>query len=119
MQTVLLMLLYIRAEREGEFSLHLYVCKKMNPYFFCCWSLELCKYVLSSLDGKLTGDILNKFMQGEHVMRHQNGLWNGVWSGMTIETNYMKYGKDPSGMIGFYHKTPFSADMDKCSSYCK
>ena len=34
-QTVLLMLLYIRVEREGEFSLHLYACKKkMNTYFF-------------------------------------------------------------------------------------
>ena len=76
----------------------------MNPYFFCCWSLELCKYVLSSLDGKLTGDILNKFMQGEHVMRHQNGLWNGIWSDMMIETTYLKYGKDLSVMIGFTTK---------------
>ena len=27
-QPVLLMMLYIRGEREGEFSLHLYACKK-------------------------------------------------------------------------------------------
>ena len=32
-QPVLLMLLYIRGEREEEFSLHLYACKKMIPYF--------------------------------------------------------------------------------------
>ena len=30
--------------------------------------------MLTSLDGKLTGDILNRFMQGEHVMRYQIGL---------------------------------------------
>ena len=28
---VLLILLYLRAEREGEFALHLYVCKQMMP----------------------------------------------------------------------------------------
>ena len=60
--------------------------------------------MLLPLDGKLTGDILNKFMQGEHVMRHQNGLWNGIWSDMMIETTYLKYGKDLSGMIGFTTK---------------
>ena len=32
-QPVLLMLLYIRGESEEEFSLHLYACKKMIPYF--------------------------------------------------------------------------------------
>ena len=41
---------------------------------------------------KLPGDILHKFMKGEHVMRHQKGLWNGIWSDIMIETTYMKYG---------------------------
>ena len=31
---VFLIMLYVRAEREGEFSLHLYACYKMVPYFF-------------------------------------------------------------------------------------
>ena len=31
---VFLMMMYIRAKREGEFGLHLYCCKKMIPYFF-------------------------------------------------------------------------------------
>ena len=31
---ILLMMVYVRAEREGEFALHLDVCKKMLPYFF-------------------------------------------------------------------------------------
>ena len=31
---VFLMMMYVRAEREGEFGLHLYCCKKMIPYFF-------------------------------------------------------------------------------------
>ena len=31
---VFLIMLYIRAEREGDFSLHLYACHQMVPYFF-------------------------------------------------------------------------------------
>ena len=31
---VFLMMLYIRAEREGDFSLHLYASKEILPYFF-------------------------------------------------------------------------------------
>ena len=31
---VLLMMLYVRAEREGAFALHLDVCKRILPYFF-------------------------------------------------------------------------------------
>ena len=42
-------------------------------------------------------------MKGEHVMRHQPGFWNGLWSDMMIETTFMKYGKGPrssGGLIG-------------------
>ena len=53
-------------------------------------------YVIFDRWKKLSGDILNKFMKGEHVFRHQKGLWNGIWSSMMIETIYMKYGKGPS-----------------------
>ena len=31
---VLLILLYVKAEREGEFPIHLHACKEMLPYFF-------------------------------------------------------------------------------------
>ena len=40
---VFLMMLFVRAEREGEFPLHLYACRQMIPYFFCCWTCKLCK----------------------------------------------------------------------------
>ena len=40
---VFLIMLYVRAEREGEFSLHLYACYKMVPYFFAASHLELRK----------------------------------------------------------------------------
>ena len=39
-------------------------------------------------------------MKGEHVLRHREGIWHGIWSDMMIETSYMKFGKGPSGIIG-------------------
>ena len=42
-RAVFLMMLFVRAEREGEFPLHLYACRQMIPYFFCCWTCKLCK----------------------------------------------------------------------------
>ena len=66
----------------------------MIPYFSAArhWKYAReCICYLRSME-KLSGDILHKFMTGEHVMRHQKGLWNGIWSDMMIETTYMKYG---------------------------
>ena len=45
-------------------------------------------------------EIFRKFMTGQHVMRHQDGLWNAMWSDLLIETTYMRYGHRPSGIIG-------------------
>ncbi len=39
-------------------------------------------------------------MAGEHVMHHQSGFWNGIWSDLFIETTYMRYGHGPAGIVG-------------------
>ena len=98
----MLILLYVRAEREGEFALHLYVCRKMMPNFFAAGHVNYARYGLCYLRSmeRLSGNVLQKFMAGEHVLRHQAGIFNGIWSDMAIETTYMKVGKGPSGMIG-------------------
>ena len=41
---------------------------------------------------RLPATILDPFLKGEHVMHHQQGIWNGIWSDMMIETSYMKFG---------------------------
>ena len=48
---VLLMLRYIRAERESDWVLHLSSVEEMLPYFFCCKSLQLCKVCVSLCAG--------------------------------------------------------------------
>ena len=52
---------------------------------------------------QIRGDTLTKFLKGEHVMRHQSGLWNGIWTDMAIETTFMRYGKgsrSSGGLVG-------------------
>ena len=101
-KSVLLIVLYVRAEREGEFALHLDVCKKMLPYFFaaCHWNYAKDGVVYVQMMENLPVYVLNPLMKGEHVVRLQEGLWNSIWMDMAIESMYMKIGKGPSGLIG-------------------
>ena len=41
---------------------------------------------------------LPKFMKGNHVMHHNPGTWNGIWSDMYIETMFMRYGHEAGGL---------------------
>ena len=99
---VLMVMQFIRAEREGEWALHLHACKEMIPYFFAANHTNYARYGLYYLRRmeRLPPDILKHFLKGEHVMRHQDGIWNGIWVDMLIETTFMRYGKGPGGLIG-------------------
>ena len=71
---LLLMLLYVRAKREGEFRLHLYVCKQMMPYFFFAEGhFNYVRYGLCYINSmeKLLNEIFESFMKGEDVNRHK------------------------------------------------
>ena len=48
----------------------------------------------------LPSEVLARFLKGEHVKHHQTGLWNGMWSGIFIETIFMRYGHRPGGLSG-------------------
>ena len=39
-------------------------------------------------------------MKGDHVQRHTQGIWNGMWTDMFIETTFMRYGHGPRGLTG-------------------
>ena len=78
---VLLMMLYVRPERKGEFSLRLHVCKEMTPCFFTAGH---CKYPKDSTAYLKTmerqpNSLLDKFTDGEHLVHLKDGLFNGIW----------------------------------------
>ena len=68
---------------------------------------------------KLPGIVLDKFLEGDNVMSHKKGIWNGIWFDMVIETTYMKYGKGPSGLIGITTNPRSCSNMVYQSSYCQ
>ena len=69
---VLLMMMFVKAEREGDFTLHLLCCKMMMPYFFAAKHVNYARYGICYINTmeKLPPEVLNQFMKGEHVMRH-------------------------------------------------
>ena len=74
------MMAFTRAEREGDWLLHLRIAEMMIPYFYAAGHHTYFRYgtyhVMRSY--QIHGDTLTKFLNGEHVMRHQFGFWNGI-----------------------------------------
>lgn len=99
---VLIMMLFVRAEREGEWALHLHAVSQMMPYFFAARHTNYARYGLYYLRSmeNLPDEVQAAFRMGHHVMRHKSGLWNGIWSDMYIETTFMRYGHGSGGIIG-------------------
>ncbi len=101
---VFIIILYVRAEREGDWPLHLLVVKQILPYFFASAHVNYARYSLYYMRSmeSLGPEELSKFMKGEHVMHHVPGLWNGISSDMFIETTFMRYGHG----LGDYRNYP-------------
>ena len=99
---VLLMMFDVRAEREGEFALHLDICKRMLLYFFAAshWNYSRDGTAHVQMMENIPGNVLNPLMKGKHIVRLQDRLWNAIWRDMAIESTYMRMGKGPSGLIG-------------------
>ena len=99
---VLIMMQYCRAAHEGDWLLHLHSVRQILPYMFAAGHQNYARYGVYYLRSMnhLPSDVQQRFINGEQTMRHNQGIWNGVWSDMFIETTYMRYGHGPSGIIG-------------------
>ena len=93
------MMTYIRAEREGDWLLHVYCVKAMMPYFFAAGHQNYARLGLVYLR-TIENLPENYFLKGKHVMRHIKGLWNSIWSDMFIESTFMRYGHGRAGIVG-------------------
>ena len=79
---------FVRTETEGDWPLHLYAVEKMLPYHFASSHVNYARYGLLYLQS-MQHLPPAKFMSGQHIMRHQDGLWNAMWSDLLLETTYM------------------------------
>ena len=72
---IFIMMLFVRAEREVDWPLHLWAVKEMIPYFFAVGHCNYARYATYYLHlmEKLSKKVFRCFMKGEHVMRHKPG----------------------------------------------
>jgi hypothetical protein len=99
---VFLIMIFVQAEREGDWPLHLWAVDKMIPYFFASAHIHYARYGLFYFITmqKLKGDILERLMEGDHVQHHKQGIFNGMCTDMFIETTFIRYEHGPRGLTG-------------------
>lgn len=98
----LLMMRFCRASHEGDWPLHISTVEAMLPYMFAANKHNYSRYGLYFVRSMtwLDPEILDKFCEGQQSLHHNAGLYNGQWSDMFIETNWMRKGHGPGGVIG-------------------
>lgn len=107
MNFVAIIRMFIRAERTGNWTLHIKATQDMLPYFAAAGhnnytkgchlylqdSQDLCPCLHKPLnDGLFT------------VCRNSTQFWSGAWIDMTIEQCLMRAGKTEGGLINITHK---------------
>jgi hypothetical protein len=100
---VLIVHMFIRAERNGDWLLHLFCTQQMIGYFFAAghWNYAGCGvWYVQEMQGAFPSEARAMFMNGEHVSRHRDGVWNSVFSDQFGEQTYILYGKVRGGLVG-------------------
>ena len=97
---VFLLMMYARAEREGELTLHHYAVNQMLPLFFAAGHVHYARYGLYYIRSmkSMTKEICEHFLNGDHTVQHMESVFSGIWSDMAIET-YMRFGPGPVGVV--------------------
>jgi len=96
------MMRFCRASHEGDWPLHIKTAEDMLPYMFAAHKYNYGRYGLFYVRSMtwLGPEILDRFCRGEQSLHHTAGIYNGQWSDMFIETNWMRKGHGPGGIIG-------------------
>ena len=122
---VFLMMMFVKAEREANWLLHLECVERILPYFFAAGHVNYARYGMFYLQDmqRLPTEVLAHFLKGEHVMRHRAGLWNAIWSDMFIESTFMRFGKSTGGLVGITLKpsalSRWALSLHACSNLTK
>lgn len=103
---VLTLLRFTRAERTGNWELHIHCVKSMLPTFHAAGhtlyakSAQLYLQEMQRLEGLMPDEDFDNFTaQGYFTIRRTNKFWSGVWSDMTIEQVLMKSMKVQGGLV--------------------
>ena len=102
-ELVQIMRLFVRAERAGDWYLHLYAVKQMLPYLHAAGHLAYAKsaHLYVQQMEELTPEVRQIFVEsGYFTIRRSDKFWSGVWSDMTIEQVLMRAIKTSGGLTG-------------------
>ena len=96
---------FIRAERCGDWDLHLHSVKLMIPYLHATGHLHYAKSAqeyfqqMVKLESDMNPEEFNKFKaKGYFTIRRSDKFWSGVWTGTTIEQVLMRSIKTSGGL---------------------
>ena len=95
--------LFVRAEREGDWLLHMYCLRRMLPYFFASSYWNYARYIhwyIQDMDANLPPAIKEQYLTDGHTCRHAAGVWNAVSEDQFGEQTYIRYGKSKGGLVG-------------------
>lgn len=108
MEMVSLMRQFIKAERTGDWNLHLQSVKQMLPYYAAAGHNNYLKssyiYLQNMLNLKNTHPNVEKlFQSGYHVIRKSHRFWAGRSADLVIEQDYMRCMKSSGIYLPFFY----------------
>ena len=94
--------LIMMTEPELDWPLHLWAVSQMVPYFFASAHVNYARYVMFYLRSmaSLPTEVQSLFLEGQQTVRHVCGALNSTWSDMFIESTFIWYGHNHSGLTG-------------------
>ena len=106
---VLVLLRFIRAEREGDWRLHLASTAEMTPYFFSMdrtnYSRWLPVYIADMhLLEDTAPEVHQEFMQGNHAVSRSCQPFSQIWTDMALEQTVNLDSKTKGGIVGISQK---------------
>ena len=96
-----------RAERTGDWSLHLHATEQMLPFFAAAGHNNYLKSVLLYLQDaqNLCNCLKSKYEKGLFIIWRKDKLfWSGTFTDQVIEQDLMLLGKSEGGLINITHK---------------
>lgn len=104
-EMVQIMLMYVRAERMGDWQLHLYSVQCMLPILHAAGRNHYAKsahaylQLMLELETRMTKEDYDKFVgNGYFTIRRTSKFWSGIWSDMIIEQVLMRSMKVEGGL---------------------
>ena len=108
-EMVLVLLRFIRVEREGDWRLHLASTAEMTPYFFSmdrtdyfCW-LHVYIVDMHLLEDTAT-EVHQEFMKGNHAVNRSCQPFSQIWTDMALEQTVNLDSKTKGGIVDISQK---------------